>query len=150
MARPTKFTPEVTETILKAIGMGATYKDAAEAAGVEYVTFQNWMNKGKDATSGKFLTFFNAVRREEAAARLRYLSTIAEASRKGDWRAALEYLKRRDRPNWGDGVDITSGNEKITEIGVKLIDYRNGIAPSENGSSADSETPSENESPGDG
>ena len=34
MARPTKFIPEITDTILKALQIGATYKDAAEAAGI--------------------------------------------------------------------------------------------------------------------
>ena len=120
MPRPTKLTPETSEAILTALSIGATYKDAAEAAGVEYATFNNWMQTGEQAKSGKFFEFFYAVRQTEARARLKYLSQIAKASEK-DWRAALEYLKRRDRPNWGDNVDVTSGGEKM-EIVVRYAD----------------------------
>ena len=118
MARPSKFIPEVTETILKALQIGATYKDAAEAAGVDYATFQAWMNKGQDQKRGEFFTFYEAVRRTEAQARLNYLSTIAQAAAKGDWKAAEAYLKRRDRANWGDAVDVTTGGEALT---IKII-----------------------------
>lgn len=113
MARPTKFTPEVTAVIIKAIGIGATYKDAAEAAGVDYNTFNEWMKRGESEKSGKFREFNELVKRSEAEARLKYLATIAEAARGGDWRAALEYLKRRDRATWGDNVDVTSGGKPL-------------------------------------
>lgn len=49
-----------------------------------------------------------------------------------------------------DRVDVTSGGEKITEIGVKLIDYRTGITPSETGSSGDSSTSSQDKDTGNG
>lgn len=127
MARPTKFTPEIRETILKALGMGATYKDASEAAGVDYDTFNEWMKRGMEGRGREFSEFFGAVRKTEAQARLNYLSTIAQAAAKGDWKAAEAYLKRRDRANWGDAVDVTSGGEKITEITV------NWTLPNESG-----------------
>lgn len=114
MGRPTKFTPEVRETIIKAIGIGATYKDAAEAAGVDYNTFNEWMKRGDLQKTGDYREFNEAVHIAEAAARLKYLSTIADAARNGDWRAALEYLKRRDRQTWGDNVDVTSGGKALT------------------------------------
>ena len=113
MARPSKFTPEVTETIIKALQIGATYKDAAEAAGVDYDTYNEWIKAGKAAKSGKFFEFSELVKRTEAQARLNYLSTIAQAAAKGDWKAAEAFLKRRDRANWGDVVDVTSGGKPI-------------------------------------
>ena len=113
MARPSKLTPQTTEVILAALGIGATYKDASEAAGVDYMTFNNWMKLGAEAKSGKFLEFFEAVRRTEAEAAMKYLGTLADAARKGDWKAALEWLKRRRRADWGDNVDFTSGGEKV-------------------------------------
>ena len=116
MARPSKFTPEVTETIIKALQIGATYKDAAEAAGVDYDTYNEWIKAGKAAKSGRFFEFSEAVRKSEAQARLNYLSTIAQAAAKGDWKAAEAFLKRRDRANWGDVVDLTSGGKSWLEI----------------------------------
>ena len=118
MARPSKFTPEVTETIIKALQIGATYKDAAEAAGVDYDTYNEWIKAGKAAKSGRFSEFSEAVRKAEAQARLNYLSTIAQAAAKGDWKAAEAFLKRRDRANWGDVVDVTSGGQALT---IKII-----------------------------
>ena len=129
MARPSKFTPEVTETILKALQIGATYKDAAEAAGVDYDTYNEWIKAGKAAKSGKFFEFSELVKRTEAQARLNYLSTIAQAAAKGDWKAAEAFLKRRDRANWGDVVDVTSGGKPI---GWKeIIDKANAEADTE-------------------
>jgi len=113
MARPTKLTPETQDAIIKALSIGATYKDAAEAAGVAYNTFNEWMKAGEKQKRGQFREFNELVKRTEAQARNNYLATIAKAANTGDWRAALEYLKRRDRANWGDSVDLTSKNEKL-------------------------------------
>ena len=128
MARPSKFTPEVTETIIKALQIGATYKDAAEAAGVDYDTYNEWIKAGKAAKSGRFYEFSEAVRKSEAQARLNYLSTIAQAAAKGDWKAAEAFLKRRDRANWGDVVDVTSGGQAITLV-VKYADDNDKPTP---------------------
>jgi hypothetical protein len=139
MARPTKLTPATSDAIIKALSIGATYKDAAEAAGVDYTTFQGWMNKGRDAKKGAFFTFFNAVRQTEAEARMYYLSVIAQAAPK-DWRAALEFLKRRDRANWGDSVDLNPKDKPIQIIGY---DYANAITALAPRPVDDSDTPGE-------
>lgn len=116
MGRPTKLTPDRHEAIVKSLLIGATRKDAAEAAGVDYTTFLKWMQRGEKAKSGAFFKFYNAASEAEAKARINYTTVIARAANGGDWRAALEYLKRRDRPNWGDGVDITTNGESINAI----------------------------------
>jgi hypothetical protein len=136
MARPTKLTPETQAAIIAALSIGATYKDASEAAGVWYTTFLDWMKAGETATGGKFYEFYNAVKRTEAEARNNYLRTIAEAAKDGDWRAALEYLKRRDRANWGDNIDLSSGGEKI-----KGFDYGALVAGVTARPVGDSDTP---------
>ena len=116
--RPDKFHQEIKDAILRYLSIGATYKDAAEGSGISYETLLNWIKKGEEATSGIYYEFFHAVRRSEAQARLNYLSTIATAAAKGDWKAAEAYLKRRDRANWGDAVDVTTGGEALT---IKII-----------------------------
>ena len=121
MGRPTKFIPEITDTILQALKIGATYKDAAEAAGVAFNTFNEWVKRGEEGHK-PFNAFYESVRKAEAQARLNYLTTIAQAAAKGDWKAAEAYLKRRDRANWGDAVDVTTGGEKITKIVVEWQD----------------------------
>ena len=121
MGRPTKLTPETQKRIIDALKIGATRLDAALSAGVSYDSFNGWYNAGKQAKSGRYFQFFQAVDQAEGEARLRYTSVIARAANDGDWRAALEYLKRRDRQNWGDGVDFTSGGEKLAAL-VEIVE----------------------------
>ena len=106
MGRPTKLTPEAQDVIVRAISAGGTRVDAAHAAGVHYETFLNWMKRGKKASSGDYFEFFGAVTRAEADVRLSLANAIA-AQGKNDWRAAVEYLKRRDPGNWGDKIQVS-------------------------------------------
>lgn len=114
MARPSKLTPESQAAIVDAILHGCTYKDAAEAAGVEYNTFNEWMKKGAEAKSGAYHEFNEAVQVANAQCAANFTRVIQNAAAKGDWKASLEWLKRRRRGEWGDNVDVTSGNEKLT------------------------------------
>ena len=113
MARPSKLTPETHAAIVDAILHGATYKDAAEAAGVWYTTFNEWMQRGEAAKAGQYYEFNHAVRQAEAQCRLNMTRVIQSAAAKGDWKAAEAYLRRRDRTNWGDNVDVTSGGKPL-------------------------------------
>lgn len=122
MARPTKLTPETQNAIIKALRIGATRKTAAEAAGVDYRTFLNWLERGDEAQKGIYFQFFQSVSVAESEAFLKYTSIIAKAAQGGEWRAALEFLKRRDREHWGDNADYTSGGKTINQIIVSGID----------------------------
>ena len=111
--RPTKLTPEAQAAIVKAIDIGATRKDAAEAAGVDYRTFLNWLERGEKAGRGIYFQFFQAVTTAEAQVRINFTAVIAKAANGGDWRASVEYLKRRDKQHWGDNVDVTTGGGPV-------------------------------------
>ena len=113
MARPSKLTPEAQAAIVDAILHGCTYKDAAEAAGIEYNTFNEWMKKGEQSTSGKYREFNDAVSKANAQCAINFTRVIQSKAALGDWKAALEWLKRRRRSEWGDAVDLTSNNERI-------------------------------------
>lgn len=115
--RPTKFSFEIQEAIVKSLKIGATRKDAAGAVGIDYQTFLNWLERGKNARHGIFFDFFVSVSRAESQARLSYLNVIASAANDGDWHAALEYLKRRDRENWGDNVNVT---QKSINVNIEM------------------------------
>ena len=111
--RPSKLTPETIKTLTSAIGLGASYVDACDAARIDYSTFAMWMQKGREGKRGEYVDFLEAIRAEEAAATLRHLAVINNAAAKGDWKASLEWLKRRRRGEWGDNVDVTSGGKAI-------------------------------------
>ena len=124
MARPSKLTEETAQIITDAILHGASYKDAAESAGVEYNTFNEWRKRGADAKSGKFKEFNEAVEVANAQCAVNMVRVIQSAAAKGDWKAAESWLKRRRRDEWGDGLDVTSGGEKIKGyIGISPDDW---------------------------
>lgn len=103
--RPTKLTPETHKAIVEAIGLGATYATAAACAGVSYDTFNEWMKAGDSATrNNKFSEFSEAVRRAEAECKYKATKVIIKAMADGEWKAALEFLRRRDRAEWGDNI----------------------------------------------
>lgn len=114
--RPTKLTPELQQAIVSALEIGATRTDAVASVGIDYHTFLNWLEQGQKERSGIFFQFFQAVTRAEASARIRFTSTIARAAADGDWRAALEYLKRRDRANWGDAVNVATNGDIVIRL----------------------------------
>lgn len=118
MARPSKLTPETQNTIVEAILHGCTYKDAAEAAGVHYDTFNEWMKAGTENKRGKFFEFSEAVQAANAQCAVNFTRVIQTAAAKGDAKYALEWLKRRRRSEWGDNVDVTTGGEKVTAIRI--------------------------------
>lgn len=114
--RPIKLHPEIIDAITQSLSIGATYRDAAEVAGIAYQTFLNWMAQGEVAKSGIFRDLFDRVRQAEAEARLNFTGVIAKSANDGDWRAALEFLKRRDRVNWGDYSRQDIANVDVSKL----------------------------------
>ena len=111
MARPTKLTPEVQETICKAIRIGATYQAAAEAAGISYETFNEW----RKAKTHKFLAFSEAVDRANADAQIELLNKIQNFTDK-DWRAGTWRLEHRFKQDYGNSVDVTTEGHALTFV----------------------------------
>lgn len=131
MPRPTKLNPHTHKAIIDALAIGATRKDSANAAGVDYTTFLNWMQKGEEAKSGAFFQFFNEVTKAEADVRIKFASTFAKAAKDGDWRAAERYLRLRDPDNWIERQEITGkdgGPVAVTMTAAERIERIKAIA----------------------
>ena len=64
----------------------------------------------------------------------------------GLWKELME----RAEGKVTDRVDLTTNGKDVTDIGVRFIDYRTGIAASESGPGTDNSAPSQDENPGDG
>lgn len=107
--RPTRLNATTQDAIIRALKVGATYKDAAGAAGIDYTTFNLWLRRGETEGEGPYFNFFKAVEQAIHDTRVKFASVLASAAQGGDWRAALEYLKRRDPANWSETV-----NQNIT------------------------------------
>jgi hypothetical protein len=108
MARPTKLTPAREAAILTSLRAGMTRTAAAESNGVERTQLYRWM--------ARFAPFRNAVMEAEAAAEVRATITLRQAG-ETDWKAALAWLERRRRDDWGRvdklEVEIRRAAERI-------------------------------------
>lgn len=115
MGRPPKLTPEVQGEITSAIVAGATYKAAAEYAGVSYDAFNEWMRR----TGKQYVQFRQSVERANARARVNLLARIQQSAKDGDWRAAAWILERRFSDEYGAAVRVDF--KKMTDD--ELRDY---------------------------
>ena len=79
---------------IEALKLGATYKLAAEAAGVAPSTFYKYLRKGRDKSTPMWAEFFRQVQEANHVRSQFMLKRIEEGSRK-DWRAAAWLLERR-------------------------------------------------------
>ena len=83
MARPSKLTSEVQESIVESVEQGLTFKQAAQLAGIDETTLHRWKRKGEKAISGKFYQFCLAIKRANLKARLILLERIEKAGEGG-------------------------------------------------------------------
>jgi hypothetical protein len=95
MARPSKLTPNLTKQIGDNIALGLTYSLAAEAAGITYKTFNEYMNRGKTENSGKYFYFYKFIQKRNADAAKALLERIKEATDAGNCQICMWILERR-------------------------------------------------------
>lgn len=86
MARPSKMTPPVVETICDGIRKGLSYKLAAQRAGVGFDAFNRWRKSNR-----AFRDQVEVAEAEGAYANIERIDTAAQ----GDWKAAAWLLERR-------------------------------------------------------
>lgn len=143
VGRRTDYSEERAKKITDAIRIGATHRAACNANGISQSTFYLWLKQ--------FPQFSEDVNQAEGQAELNHTTTIAQAAAgkivvkekitekngvrtiereyiPADWRASIEWLKRRRRPDYGDQVDIRRLDDdtllrlilKAQEIGVEI------------------------------
>lgn len=89
-----KVTLKQLQPAIDALKVGATYKLAAEAAGIAPSTFYKYLRKGRDQETPMWAEFFRQVQAANHDRSQFMLKRIEEGSRK-DWRAAAWLLERR-------------------------------------------------------
>ncbi len=95
MARPSKLTPELQKRIGENIALGLTYSLAAEASGITYKTFNEYMNRGKKEKSGKYYQFYIHIKKCNADGAKKLLENLNAAAKAGDTRICMWILERR-------------------------------------------------------
>ena len=127
MVRPSKLNPEIQQRIGKNIALGLTYRLAAESVGVTYKTFNVWMAKGRNSTSGEYFEFYKYITKCNADAAKRLLERLHEAADAGNCQVCMWILERRFSEDFGRRLyrktNIVSENQNvIVDIAVNDTD----------------------------
>ena len=80
MARPTKLTPQLQDTLCGLIAEGHTQAAACAACGIHEDTFRSWKVRGATAKRGAFFGFLEAVKRASAQWEQSHLDNIKAAA----------------------------------------------------------------------
>jgi len=117
--RPSKYSPERSETILGALRNGNTRRTAAALAGVDVTSLARWLTRYAD--------FAAAIQKAEADAEASHVANIQAEATDGTWTASAWWLERRRHKDWGrvDRVEIMvrqQAERLAEELGVDVAD----------------------------
>lgn len=102
-------TPELQSRICSFIQAGAYDHVAATAAGISRTAFFSWLDRGKDANSGKFKEFADAVNKAREQCRASAEIEVRKADPK--W-----WLSKRYKEDWGQDYEQTGHSQFHIEI----------------------------------
>jgi hypothetical protein len=101
MARPTKLNPEIQKRIGDGVSLGLTYALAAESTGITYQTFNQWMQRGRNSTSGKYYQFAQHIKKCNADGAKQLLERLDLAAKAGNCTVCMWILSRRFSEDFG-------------------------------------------------
>lgn len=90
-----KFSKEICETIYELVSEGFTYKDICAVCDITEQTFNNWINRGKKAKSGKYKDFYLNVEKAKSLRKHNLIDKLIEKTEsKDDWKGYAWLLER--------------------------------------------------------
>lgn len=92
-----KRTSEIQKLLCEALANGCTYRAACAFAGISESEFYEWKSENAE--------FAEIITRAENQAEAGFTSVLGKAAAAGDWRAALEWLKRRRKSDWSEKIE---------------------------------------------
>lgn len=101
--------------ICDALRGGNTRRVAAIIGGISEATFYNWISYSDPSHAyhdDKYVQFLEAITRAEAEAEAEHVKNLQRQGI-GDWRASVEWLKRRKPKDWSEKVQIEQRNYNI-------------------------------------
>lgn len=137
--RNTSLTPAVQARICEALKAGNTRRAAALFGGIDERTFYEWLKRGTEPTytrGGKlkagedvYVQFVQAVTQAEADCEVWHVANVKRHAT-DDWRASIEWLKRRRRDEWSERIDsdVTTKGEAISNAFIVHIHNPNDDA----------------------
>lgn len=121
--RPTKYSKEMKDAIVKRIGMGNTYTNACKYVGICYDTFLEWQQK--------YPEFVEELEKADAECEAARVATILVAS-KESWQAAAWWLERRHKEDYAlktlhdINLPITEGVGNALQVVSALVERARG------------------------
>lgn len=118
-------TPERRDVICRAVRAGATYRAAAEHAGVKAGTMLKWRDRGlnPDETDRAYVDFAQELAKATADAEVGAVAVIRKAMG-DDWRAAAWFLERRHPDVWGQRQRTELTGARGGPVEVAAVDLR--------------------------
>lgn len=116
----TKFSKEVCSIILDARSSGMTKEECAGLAGISVRTLDRWLEKGKNAKSGKHRDFYIAYLKANLEFRKYHRDKIGEHK---DWHASQYLLQVNEKGKYNLTQEIESKVEAEvkSEVTVNLL-----------------------------
>lgn len=122
--RPSKLTPELQAKLVEYISAGNYDCVACGLVGINPSTYYRWLQLGKEAKSGKYREFYNAIKKAAAA---REASWIKYIDSDPSWQSKAWLLERRYPERWSKKETRTIETDKPI-----IIDFRGLDAGSNN------------------
>jgi hypothetical protein len=111
--RPPKLTAEVQEAIVRAVRAGATYRTAAQAAGIAESTFRLWRSQARQGKK-QYLAFLAAIKKAQAEFLCECAARVLAAGLE-TWQANAWMLERRAPDEYGP-PKMAELSRRITEL----------------------------------
>jgi hypothetical protein len=130
MARPTKCTPQVTETICEHIRQGVPQETSAALAGISERTFYDWMSWGA-AGREPWAQFSQSVARARAECEAALIADVRDGlqvSGKPDWKSRQRLLETLFPERHGQTIQIKAKVDQELERLLKAFEdaHRSG------------------------
>lgn len=121
--RPSKFTQETVDAVVKWLKLGYYQEDAAIMAGISKSTFYGWLKKA-DEGDERFLEFSDAVKKARAESEGAHIMNIRKAADNGVWQASAWFLERSYPTKWGKKNPdlISEDSDEPVEFLIKYAD----------------------------
>lgn len=129
--RPTKLTAARLKRIEEALRLGASYRLAANLAGVSESTFYRWLEASETAKPGTLMArFWVSVTKASAQGGLTNLKRIDAAGEEGDVRAAMWILERRFPKDYGKRLEVRGiPTAEVAEMVAELLSDAQEVLP---------------------
>ena len=118
MARPTKLTPEVHETIINSVKAGMTYRLACVRVDIDESTLYRWLTAGETQVKGQFCEFRKEFMRALADSAEVLLNQIRVKAYE-DWKAAAFILEQRFPDDYGKRSEVTGKDGGPVKVDTK-------------------------------